>query len=144
MVVMSTDRVNGKALECGFTAVRQRAFGQVSAPTAMLSLTDQRTRTHHLAIRVTAHADREQRGWTQRDVFRMRDLLGYARSAGRTAPLVLVTKDLKPGTPAVVLGAELALVEAVRQIADALAQRQADAEAEYRWWLAENADIVSA
>lgn len=141
---MSETRVNAKALECDFTAVRQRAWGQTAAPTALLSLTDQRTRAPHLAIRVTAHADRELRGWTQRDVFRMRDLIGYARAAGRPAPLVLVAKDLQPGTPAVVLGAELALVEAVRQIADALARRSADAEAEYLWWLAENADVISA
>ncbi|WP_137725808.1 hypothetical protein [Prescottella subtropica] len=110
----------------------------------LLSLTNQGTRGHHVGIRVTAHADRSLRGWTTNDVFRMRDLLDYAESIGDPAPLVLVTKNLTPGTPAVVLGAQLAYVEAVRQIDAKLAALAKESADQHRWWREEHADVFSA
>lgn len=110
----------------------------------LLSLTNQATRTHHIGIRVTAHADRSPRGWTAHDVFRMRDLLDYADSVGDPAPLVLVAKNLAAGTPAIMLGAQLAYVEAVRQIDNTLAARVEEASAQHLWWREEHPDILSA
>lgn len=64
--------------------------------------------------------------------------------------LVLVTKTLKPGCSATVLGASLALVEAVREIDARLEKAAHNSEARARaawhahdWWRAENADLLA-
>lgn len=144
MFMNAAQKINESAKTADHTACRQKALPGRVAPSVLLSLTNQATREHHVGIRVTAHADRSLRGWTANDVFRMKDLLDYAESIGDPSPLVLVTKNLAPGTPAVVLGAHLAHIEAVRQIDAELADRAEEAATQHRWWQEEHADILSA
>lgn len=142
-------RLNAAALTTGYTAVRQRPTVPGFDTLNLLTVTHQLTHVTHPAIRVTAHADRGTRGWTERDTYRLRDLIAYAART-HDQPLVLVARNLHPTTPATMLGAQLALVEAAREIEDRLrvhegATRAAAeaAAAALHWWRTENADLLA-
>lgn len=139
------------ALTAGFAAVKQTPIKRdyEALRGSLLTLTSQADRTTHPAIRATAHADRTPRGWTEKDVFKLRDLLAYAAATSQ-APMVLVTKKLDPNVPTIVLDGHEALGEAVREIADHLTARAAEsaaearkAEDERRWWITEHADLLT-
>ncbi|MGO1524190.1 MAG: hypothetical protein ACTHV8_10950 [Nesterenkonia sp.] len=129
--------INALIASEGFTAVRQPPVRQGYGNLALLSLTDQQTRRGHPGIRVTAHADRRPRGYREQDVYRMMQVIEYASEVGE-AGLVVIAKNLRKGTPALVGGLDEMLAEAVKEIDQRLENRGNSDE--LAWWRMEHKD----
>lgn len=136
--------VNVLVWKVGFTAVRQTPIRPGYDGIVLLSLTDQQTRKNYPGIRVTAKADRHPRGWKERDVYRMYEVVAYAAEIKAEAHVVIAA-SLRADEEVRVVTARQALVEAVQEISarlEAKASRPgADshrAQQESEWWKREH------